>query len=206
MRPRTTKFKAGKPKHGKKRPSPLPKLIGSLLPCSGGSFAPDLIEARLYRAPVTVIHAVTRDGQTVDSHVSGLGPEPAMLRSPAIATQPGNYRCQVAGTNVAGTSTVTSAPVAIFKAGKLKRNLEKGTAKLTVILPPEQGPLKLTAKGFKPVAKEAAGATRVRIAAKGAKKAKLAAKGKLKTIVKLTYTPPDGDPATLRTRVTLKQR
>ncbi|HEY5977198.1 MAG TPA: hypothetical protein VIT85_05030 [Solirubrobacterales bacterium] len=205
--PLTPKFKK---KGRRKAPSPLPKLIGSSLTCAGGSFAPDLVEARLYRAPVTISRVVTRDGEQISTVTSTVkpegGPQPVpMAISPPIASKPGNYRCQETATNAAGSTVQTTAPVAIFKTGKLKLNKAKGTAKLTVELPAEKGSLKLAAKGFEGVSKEASGKAIVLVKPKGARKAKLADKGKLKAVVKLTYTPPDGAAATLRKRLTLRQ-
>jgi hypothetical protein len=87
----------------------------------------------------------------------------------------------------------------------VKRNKAKGTAQLTIELPAETGPLKLAAKGFKSVSKQAAGKVTVPVKPKGAKKARLADTGKLKAVVKLSYTPPGGPTATLRKRVTLRR-
>jgi len=129
----------------------------------------------------------------------------AMIRL-RIADRPGNYRCQEVATNAAGSTVQTTPPIAIFQTGKLKRNLKQGTAKLTVLLPAEKGGLKLTAKGFKPVSGKSSGTATVLLKPKGGKKAKLAATGVLKAVVKLSYTPPGGEAASLRTRVTLKQR
>ena len=197
--PPTPRFKR------KHRPSPLPKLIGSSLSCSGGSFAPDLVEAHLYRAPVTIVDVLTRDGAQVKSFgVFNHGLPTQALSEEFIANEVGNYRCQSIGTNIAGTASQTSPPSAIFKAGKLKRNLKKGSAKLAVELPAEPGTMKLATKGFKTVSRSASGKTAVLLKPIGAKKAKLASTGRLKAVAKLTYTPPGGAPATLRTRVTLR--
>jgi DNA-binding beta-propeller fold protein YncE len=184
-----------KSKKGRRKPAPLPKLVGSSLTCQSGGWAPDLVEARLYRSPSSIGFSWTRDGAEVAGAHGNV----------IIADRPGNYRCRVTGANAAGSTTQTTGAVAIFKAGKLKRDVAKGTAKLTVELPAEKGALKLSAKGFKAVSRQASGKVAVLVKPKGAKKAKLAAKGGLKAVVKLTYSPPDGPPATLRTRITLKQ-
>jgi DNA-binding beta-propeller fold protein YncE len=192
----------------KGEPAPLPQLVRSSLSCSGGGgFAPDLVEAGLYRTPDTISTVYTREGEAF----TGLGDINHGITSPPMAIRvsadrPGNYRCQRVGSNVAGTVTRTSPAVAIFQTGKLKRNVKKGTAKLTVELPAQAGTLSFAAKGFKPLFEQAAGTTVVLVKPIGAKKAKLAAKGKLKAIVNLTYTPPDGPPATLGRRLTLKRR
>ena len=179
---------------GKGKPAPLPKLRGSRLTCQAGTWKPDLPEARLYQAPSSVALAWTRDGVAV-------GPVAGAL----TAGQVGNYRCRASGTNVAGSSAATSGPVAVFATGKAKRNEAKGTALLTVLLPAEAGQLTLGGKGFKPVAKQAAGKATVLVKPQGKKQAKLAERGELKVVVKLTYTPPDGPPASLRTRLKLVQ-
>ncbi len=198
--PLTPKFK-----RNRKRPSPLAKLIGSRLSCSGGSFAPDLIEAHLYRAPVTIVDVLTRDGEQVKSFgVINHGVATPPLLENFVAEEVGNYRCQSVGTNIAGAASQTSPPVAIFKVRKLKRNLKNGTAKLVIELPAEVGSLKLSAKGFKPVSRSASGNAVVLLKPTGARKRKLASTGRLKALAKLTYTPPGGATATLRTRVTLR--
>ncbi|HEY7256449.1 MAG TPA: YncE family protein [Solirubrobacterales bacterium] len=188
-------------------PAPLPKLIGSRLSCSGGSFAPDLIEAHLYRAPVTIVDVLTGDGEPVRSFGvidHGLAAPPPAEEFTADAV--GDYRCQSVGANIAGSAGRTSPPVAIFKTGKLRRNLRKGSAKLAVELPAEPGTLKLATKGLRAVSRTASGDTAVVLRPTGARKRKLARTGKLKAIARLTYTPPGGAPATLRTRVTLRSR
>ena len=184
-----------KPKgKAKRKPAPLPKLVGSQLGCAAGAWRPDLVEARLYQAPTSVALAWTRDGAEV-------GPVAGTLR----AGQVGNFRCRATGANVAGAASATSGAVAIFAPGKVKLNEEKGVARLTVRLPAEKGKLALGGKGFKAVSREGSGEVTVLVKPQGAKKAKLAEQGKLKAVVKLTYTPPDGPAATLRKRLTLKQ-
>lgn len=189
----TVKRQPGPVKKKSKR-RPLPKLLGSRLTCAAATWKPDLIEARLYQAPTSVALAWTKDG-------ADIGPGAGTLR----AGQVGNYRCRATGSNVAGSTTTTSGAVAIFATGGRKLNKKKGTARLTVRLPAEPGQLALAGKGFKAVSKQASGKTTVLVKPKGAKKAKLAEKGSLRAIVKLTYTPPGGPAATLRTRVALVQ-
>ncbi|HEX3241099.1 MAG TPA: YncE family protein [Solirubrobacterales bacterium] len=190
-RPRLVPKPKGK---AKGKPAPLPKLLGAGLTCEGGAWQPDLVEARLYRAPTSVAFAWTKDGATIGSVAGALR-----------AGQVGNYRCRATGSNVAGSTSATSGAVAIFATGKAKQNLRKGTVLLTVLLPVEPGRLTLGGKGFKAVSKQAAGKVMVLVKPKGAKKAKLAEQGTLKAIVKLTYAPSDGPAATLRKRLTLKQ-
>jgi DNA-binding beta-propeller fold protein YncE len=184
-------------KRKRKRPSPLPKLIGSTLTCQDGGWKPDLVEARLYRAPTSVAFSWTRDGAEVPGAAGD-------VLSAGQVGQVGDYRCRVSAANAAGTTTQTSAPVAIFSTGKAKLNKKRGTAKLTVLLPAEPGRLALAAKGFRAVSKNASGRAVVLVKAKGARKKKLKRRGKLRAVLKLTYTPADGAPATLRRRITLK--
>jgi hypothetical protein len=196
-------------KKKRKAPSPLPKLIGSTISCSGGGFAPDLVEAHLYRGPVRITHAITRDGQEFSKFVTGLGPEPGILRPPPKAAEVGNYRCQLSGTNIAGTTTVTSPPVAIFKVAKVKLNRKKGTANVTLQLPKEAGSLAPSAKtkGVAiPSRKKAAGKTTITLRPKGKRKAKLEQNGTLATVVGIGFAPEGGSTSTLRFRITFKQR
>lgn len=184
------------PKRMKKgKPAPLPKLIGSKLTCVGGEWRPDLIEARLYRAPTSVAVSWTRDGKAV------AGATGKVLRAGRV----GDYRCRVTGTNVAGSVTQTSRSAAVFAPGRVKLNVKDGSARLTVLLPGERGGLRLRSKGFESVSKIASGRTTVAIEPTGAKKARLARLGELQTIVRLAYKPPDGPPVVLRKRITLKQ-
>jgi hypothetical protein len=175
-------------------PPPLPKLVGSRLTCQSGGWKPDLVEARVYRAPTSIAFSWTKDGVDIP------GAAEEMLRAGEV----GNYRCRVSAINVAGSTAQASGSVAIFAAGKAKLNKKKGTAKLTVQLPAEKGKLRLAAKGFRAVARTASGKAAVLVRPKGAKRKRLAGRGKLKAVVRLTYTPPDGPPATLRRRITLK--
>lgn len=190
----TVKRQPGPVKKKKTKPRPLPKLLGSLLTCAAATWNPDLVEARLYQAPTSVALAWTKDG-------ADIGPAAGPLR----AGQVGNYRCRATGSNVAGSTTATSGAVAIFATGGRKLNRKKGTARLTVLLPAEPGQLALASKGFKAVSKQASGKTTVLVKAKGANRVELVDKGVLSVTVRLTYTPPDGQVATLRKRLTLVQ-
>jgi hypothetical protein len=99
-----------------------------------------------------------------------------------------------------------------FTLGKLKRNLTKGTATLTIDVP-NPGELTGSGKGVK-VANAAVisktvsapGAVKLTIRAKGKKKTTLNATGKVKVKPKITYTPTGGKPSTQSIKVKLKKR
>jgi YVTN family beta-propeller protein len=103
------------------------------------------------------------------------------------------------GSAVAGASRLLAA----VKLGKLKRNTEDGTAKLTVKVP-GQGRLKLSGKGVvkqRPAAPDSSlakavkgkGRVKLRIKAKGKKKRELNRTGKVKLKVKITFRLTGGD-------------
>ena len=95
-----------------------------------------------------------------------------------------------------------------FSLGKLKRNLDKGTAKLTVKVP---GPGELRLRKTKRVRKDTeqvtgAGKVRLTVRPRPKGKAKLAATAKVKVSGHVRYTPTGGEPNTESRRVTLKLR
>jgi hypothetical protein len=91
----------------------------------------------------------------------------------------------------------TPKPSNEFTIKKLKRNTEKGTAKLTVELP-GPGDLELGGSKVKARSKDVddAGAARLAVKAKGNAKEKLVDRGKVKVKLKVTFTPTGGDPNT----------
>jgi len=99
-------------------------------------------------------------------------------------------------------------PSNAFTIGKVKKNKKKGTATVTVTLP---GPgtlaaalgKKLSAKVPQP---QAAGDVKVTVKAAGKGVKALRKKGKLKGNLKLTFTPPNGDPATQSKKLTLAKK
>ena len=101
-----------------------------------------------------------------------------------------------------------SLPDNSFTFGKLKRNLKKGTAKLTVNVP-GGGELEL-AKTKKVKADdesaEDAGKEKLLVKPRGKAKKKLNQTGKAKVKAKVTYTPTGGEPNTESKKVTLKLR
>jgi hypothetical protein len=91
----------------------------------------------------------------------------------------------------------TPKPPNDFTLGKLKRNTDKGTAKLTVEVP-GAGELELGGKKVKARSKQVGGAGEATLAVKavGNAKRKLADLGKVKIKLEVTFTPTGGDPNT----------
>jgi hypothetical protein len=67
-------------------------VTGSLLTCSQGSWAPDLLGAHLYRVPQTFAYQWSLDGTDI----------PGATGSTETAAAPGAYACRVTGSNAAG--------------------------------------------------------------------------------------------------------
>jgi hypothetical protein len=87
-------------------------------------------------------------------------------------------------------------PLRSFSFGKVKRNKEKGTARLAVKVP-GPGAVKLAKTESVKRAKkraEAKGKAKLSVRPKGKAKQKLAAKGKAKVKAEVTYTPQGGNP------------
>ena len=80
---------------------------GSVLSCSQGSWAPDLVAAFLYRAPQSFSYQWSRGGSDIAGAVG----------SSYTADAPGDYRCAATGSNVAGGMTRTSGPHSVAVAG-----------------------------------------------------------------------------------------
>ena len=174
--------------------------VGTELTCGTGTWAGDLVESFLFRAPHSVAYSWTRNGQPV------AGADGKTLTT----TLGGSYTCAETATNAAGSTTQTSASVEVlasnkFKLGKLKLNKKKGTAKLSVTVP-GAGKLALSGKGVKKSKKTAkkAGAVKLAVKPSGKSKKKLGKMGKLKVKVKVKFSPDDGEPNTLSKKVKLK--
>ncbi len=73
--------------------------IGSVLTCSLGSWAPDLLGQVLYRVPGTFTYSWTLNGTTI----------PGATSSTHTTSAAGDYRCTVTGSNPAGSAAQTSA-------------------------------------------------------------------------------------------------
>jgi hypothetical protein len=93
-------------------------------------------------------------------------------------------------------------PSNAFRFGKLKRNKQKGTALLTVVVP-GPGTLTLTGKG---VVKRRTTGNKLLVKAKGKSKRKLGRKGKAKVRLKVTFRPDGGTPNTKAKTVKLIKR
>ncbi|HLY49027.1 MAG TPA: hypothetical protein VKR21_07510, partial [Solirubrobacteraceae bacterium] len=79
---------------------------GSTLTCSQGLWQPDLVGAFLYRAPGSFGYQWSLNGTAIAGAAT----------SSYTTSAPGNYNCQVTGTNPAGSSSQTSAPFAVTAA------------------------------------------------------------------------------------------
>ena len=73
--------------------------IGSVLSCSSGSWAPDLLGSWLYRAPSGLAFSWSRNGANI----------PGASGATYTAAARGTYHCTVTASNVAGSSSQTSA-------------------------------------------------------------------------------------------------
>jgi DNA-binding beta-propeller fold protein YncE len=76
---------------------------GSVLSCSPGSWAPDLVAGFLYRAPLNFSYRWSRGGGDIAGAVG----------SSYTADNPGEYRCTATGLNTAGGTTQQSGPHAV---------------------------------------------------------------------------------------------
>jgi hypothetical protein len=99
------------------------------------------------------------------------------------------------------------SPSNAFTLGKARRNVRRGTAILTAIVP-NPGRLTVSGRGLKRTGKTvtAPGRVRLLIGARGRKKRKLNETGRVRVRPKITYTPTGGDPRTQSTRLTLRKR
>lgn len=158
----------------------------STLTCAPGTWAPDLLESFLNRAPQTTSVQWLQDGL----------PIPGATSPTFVATAVGNYSCQSLAANQAGSASQTSATVSVYSlAKKAKLNRKKGTAILTVSLP---GPGTLTLTGKQVVKQKktrkaaTAGPAKLLIKAKGKARKALNRKGKVKVKATVTFTPATG--------------
>jgi PKD domain len=124
-------------------------------------------------------------------------------------TKPGSFVIRVTATDGVGTPTTTTGTILIkarneFKIGKLSRVRRKGIAKLAVeILEP--GSVTATGKGIKKATARSAKGGTVKLTLKAAGKGlkTLNKTGKLKTKLKVSYSPDGGDTNTASHRVKL---
>jgi hypothetical protein len=80
---------------------------GSVLSCSPGSWAPDLLGSWVYRAPRNIAYSWTRDGAAI----------PGASGDTYTATAAGDYRCTASASNPAGSSSQTSVAHAVTPSG-----------------------------------------------------------------------------------------
>jgi len=170
---------------------------GSTLTCTAGTWAPDLLEAFLYRAPQTTALQWLKDGQ----------PIPGATAPTYAAGAVGAYSCQSSAANQAGSSSQASAPVAIFSLGKkAKLNRKQGTATLTVRVP---GPGTLILSGKQLVkqkkTRKASGSVKLLVKAKGKARKALTRKGKVKVKLTVAFAPATGTAASQVKKLVLKK-
>jgi len=172
---------------------------GSTLTCAAGTWAPDLLESFLYRAPQTTSLQWLKDGQPIAG---------ATAPTYAAATV-GNYSCQSLAVNQAGSSSQTTSSVAVFSLGKkAKLNRKKGTATLSVRVP-GAGTLTLSGKQVvkqKRTRKAAtAGAIKLTVKAKGKAKKALNRKGKARVKLTVAFAPASGSAASQVKKLVLRK-
>jgi hypothetical protein len=79
---------------------------GSVLSCSPGAWAPDLLGSFLYRVPHSFAYQWSDNGTDI----------PGAIVSSYTTTSPGSYGCRVTASNLAGSATQTSASHAVANA------------------------------------------------------------------------------------------
>ena len=125
------------------------------------------------------------------------------------ATAVGDYTCQSTATNHAGSTSQASAPVGVFKLGKVKVNAKKGTATISVQVA-GAGTLSLSGKKVvkqKKTTKAASVATvKLLVKARGKAKKALAKKGKAKVKASVGFTPLGGSGGSQTKTLTLKKK
>jgi uncharacterized protein YjbI with pentapeptide repeats len=170
---------------------------GSTLTCTPGTWAPDLLESFLYRAPQTTSLQWLKDGQPIAGATT----------STYAAGEVGTYSCQSSAANHAGSTAQTSASVAVFSlAKKAKLNRKKGTATLSVRIP-SAGTLTLTGKQVVKQKRtgKAAGTIKLLVKAKGKAKKALNRKGKAKMKLTVAFAPTSGSATSQVKKLVLKK-
>lgn len=186
--------------------------LASVLSCSQGAWAADLLGSFLYRAPQSFAFQWSLNGAQIAGAIA----------TSFTADLPGAYRCAVSASNAAGTTTQTSDPFIVssptpsndISFGRLTRNTSNGTATLIVNVP---GPGELTMRGRgvaplrsrgerKPRRAVSGGKVRLKIRPRGAARRKLNNTGSAKVKVSVTFTPTGGTANTEAKRVRLVKR
>jgi hypothetical protein len=138
---------------------------GSLLSCSSGSWAPDLLAAFLYRAPASFAYQWSRNGTDI----------PGATATTYTAADTGSYSCRVTASNHAGSASQTSGPHAVAPAFGAKTLVTLKLAKSRI---PSNGPLAVTVtnKNAFEVRGKLSGQTTERVNISRSQKVKLKAK------------------------------
>ena len=180
-----------KPKPGQ----PMVPLVASqtaTLNCSQGSWAGDLLESFLYRAPQRISYQWLRNERPIAGATT----------SSLVASEVGDYVCRATASNGAGSSAKESDPVnvtASFKLGRAVIDAKKGIAKLPVATS-GSGVVALSGKGVKPrKLKSKAGSTSqlsgvLVLKPRGRTKARLESDGRARVTLKIAFTPTGGTP------------
>ncbi|HEY1355240.1 MAG TPA: hypothetical protein VGF09_02910, partial [Solirubrobacterales bacterium] len=177
-------------KKAKKGAPPFVESQAQTFNCTQGSWAPDLYEGYVYRAPQTVSYQWLRNER----------PIPGATASSYAATEVGDYACRVTATNGAGPTALDTSALNIqasFRLGGPTINKKKGTAKLPLATS-GAGVVALSGKGLKSQKlKSKAGSTAplsgsILVKAKGKALKQLKSKGKAKVKAKLAFTPTNG--------------
>ncbi len=157
---------------------------GSRLTCES-SWAGDLPESFLYRAPQTVAYQWLRNGRPIAGAIT----------QGVKANKVGRYACQAIGTNFAGSTSSTASATANVKAalklGKIRLNPVAGTATLKVAAF-GAGRLTIKGAGIRRQSAKASPKARLSIAPTRRLKERLEDAGRARVKVKVTLAPNGG--------------
>jgi DNA-binding beta-propeller fold protein YncE len=178
---------------------PFVESQGETFSCSQGSWAPDLYEASLYRAPQSFSYQWLRNER----------PIPGATASSYSATEVGDYACRVTATNGAGPTAQDSAALNIqanFALGTPTINRKRGTAKLPVATS-GSGVVAFLGRAVKSRTLESASAPlagTILVKAKGKSLKGLKKRGRLKAKARIEFTPTNGSPLLATKSITLR--
>jgi hypothetical protein len=183
---------------------------GTTLSCTPGTWAGDILESLLYRAPRAGSYSYrwTLDGADL----------PGATGTSITAGAEGSYRCLMTAANAAGSTTKASAPHKVvttpppppsnrFSFGTLKRNRIHGTAMLAVELP-GPGDVAISGSDLQPLSKHSTeeGETLLKVKPLGEAKRKLLRRRRVTVRSEVTFTPTGGTANTLSERVKLVEK
>jgi hypothetical protein len=151
--------------------------VSSDLSCGPASWAGDLAEAFLYRAPQSLSYGWVTDGGAV----------PGADKQSLHVSAAGVYRCVETATNRAGSTTQTSSPVTALGFHVSRR----GQVSLNVLSP---GTLTLSGKGVVRKVVSRTGDVSLRVKTKGKARKKLTRTGRARVRATLRYAPTAGQP------------